>query len=179
MTRQEEKQQLRAIVWRLEAALTPEYREKAAVPSSAVCCPCRNIRRRRPCSALQAQITKLTPGLFWRTFCPPERRSASRSVRPPALWSCGRSQICVSSPPGTFGIPEPPADAPALSADAIDFAVLPCVTCNHLGHRLGHGGGYYDRFLSQYRGGTVLLCREQLIRQEIRWNPTIIRFHGY
>ena len=28
MTRQEEKQQLRAIVWRLEAALTPEYREK-------------------------------------------------------------------------------------------------------------------------------------------------------
>lgn len=30
MTRQEEKQQLRAIVWRLEAALTPEYREKSS-----------------------------------------------------------------------------------------------------------------------------------------------------
>ena len=30
MTRQEEKQQLRAIVRRLEAALTPEYREKSS-----------------------------------------------------------------------------------------------------------------------------------------------------
>ena len=73
--------------------------------------------------------------------------------------------------PGTFGVLEPPAGAPAVPVDAIDFAVLPCVTCNYQGHRLGHGGGYYDRFLSQFRGGTVLLCREQLIRQEIPVEP--------
>ena len=54
---------------------------------------------------------------------------------------------------------------------AIDFAILPCVTCNVLGQRLGHGCGYYDHFLSQYRGGTVLLCREQLLRQEIPVEP--------
>ena len=66
---------------------------------------------------------------------------------------------------------EPPADAPRVDADEVDFAVLPCVTCNHLGQRLGRGGGYYDRFLAHYRGGTVLLCREKLIREEIPLEP--------
>ena len=73
--------------------------------------------------------------------------------------------------PGRYRLLEPTADAPVVPVDAIDFAVLPCVTCNYLGQRLGRGGGYYDRFLSQYRGGTVLLCRELLIRQEIPVEP--------
>lgn len=73
--------------------------------------------------------------------------------------------------PGAYGILEPSADAPPVSLDEVDFAILPCLTCNHLGQRLGQGGGYYDRFLSHYRGGTVLLCREKLIREEIPLEP--------
>lgn len=73
--------------------------------------------------------------------------------------------------PGAYGILEPPADAPPAAVDEIDFAILPCTTCNHGGQRLGRGGGYYDRFLSHYRGGTVLLCREKLIREEIPVEP--------
>lgn len=73
--------------------------------------------------------------------------------------------------PGAYGILEPPTDASPVSVDDVDFAVLPCATCNHLGQRLGRGGGYYDRFLSHYRGGTVLLCREKLIREEIPLEP--------
>jgi 5-formyltetrahydrofolate cyclo-ligase len=72
---------------------------------------------------------------------------------------------------GAYGILEPPADAPAVKLDEIDLAVLPCLTCNHQGQRLGQGGGYYDRFLAHYRGGTVLLCREKLIREEIPVEP--------
>jgi len=72
---------------------------------------------------------------------------------------------------GAYGILEPPANAPLVAVDEVDFAVLPCLTCNHLGQRLGRGGGYYDRFLAHYRGGAVLLCREKLIREEIPLEP--------
>jgi len=73
--------------------------------------------------------------------------------------------------PGAYGIPEPPPDSPRVAPDAVDFAVLPCLSCDHAGRRLGQGGGYYDRFLSVYRGGAVLLCREKLIRDEIPVEP--------
>lgn len=74
--------------------------------------------------------------------------------------------------PGAYGILEPdPTRCGVVDTDEVDLAVLPCLCCNHLGHRLGQGGGYYDRFLSHYRGGTVLLCREKLLRQEIPLEP--------
>ena len=73
--------------------------------------------------------------------------------------------------PGAYGILEPSADAPLVDADAVDFAVLPCLSCSHGGHRLGQGGGFYDRFLARYRGGAVLVCREKLIREDIPLEP--------
>jgi len=72
---------------------------------------------------------------------------------------------------GSYDLLEPSSEAPSVEIDDVDFAVLPCTTCNHLGQRLGKGGGYYDRFLSHYRGGSVLLCREKLIREEIPVEP--------
>lgn len=73
--------------------------------------------------------------------------------------------------PGAYGILEPPADTPLVDIDAVDFAVLPCLSCSHGGNRLGQGGGFYDRFLSHYRGGAVLLCRERLIREDVPVEP--------
>ena len=73
--------------------------------------------------------------------------------------------------PGAYGILEPPADTPLVDTDAVDFAVLPCLSCSHGGHRLGQGGGFYDRFLSHYRGGAILLCRDRLIREDVPVEP--------
>lgn len=73
--------------------------------------------------------------------------------------------------PGTYGILEPSDDAPTVLPDDVDFAVIPCISCDRAGHRLGQGGGFYDRFFTVYRGPAILVCRERLMREEIPVEP--------
>ncbi|MCI2058764.1 MAG: 5-formyltetrahydrofolate cyclo-ligase [Oscillibacter sp.] len=73
--------------------------------------------------------------------------------------------------PGSYNIPEPPAESPTVTPDEVDFAVIPCLSCDHAGRRLGRGGGFYDRFLADYRSGAVMVCRERLIREELPVEP--------
>ena len=68
--------------------------------------------------------------------------------------------------PGRFGILEPPASAPL--AAAIGLSVIPCLSATPEGDRLGHGGGYYDRFLARFpKIPAVLLCREALLVEHL------------
>lgn len=46
---------------------------------------------------------------------------------------------------GKFGIPEPQNTECA----APDLLLIPCVGIDPLGHRLGYGGGFYDRYLQK------------------------------
>lgn len=57
--------------------------------------------------------------------------------------------------PGRFGIREPDADAcPIHEPGEIDAALIPGLAWDRDGHRLGRGGGYYDRLLAhpEWRG---------------------------
>ncbi len=47
--------------------------------------------------------------------------------------------------PNRFGIGEPPPDAPHIAPEQLHLVLVPLVGFDVHGHRLGMGGGFYDR----------------------------------
>ncbi|MCQ2485687.1 MAG: 5-formyltetrahydrofolate cyclo-ligase [Clostridia bacterium] len=65
---------------------------------------------------------------------------------------------------GYMGISEPVGTE---EADRIDIAVIPCICASTDGKRLGHGAGFYDRFLADCDAAKICLCFERLISDDI------------
>lgn len=70
--------------------------------------------------------------------------------------------------PGAYGILEPKPSTKKCTHWQGSLCVVPAFCNDRQGYRLGYGGGYYDRFLSQYKGSTVGINYSECVREELQ-----------
>ena len=74
--------------------------------------------------------------------------------------------------PGAFGVLEPvPGRSRLVQEDTGGLCVVPGLSFDSEGYRLGYGKGYYDRLLSRFRGVSVGACYSGCVRRMLP--------HGY
>lgn len=162
----QEKAEIRRRARRARAALTAE--EKRAADGA--------IRRAVLASAAYAQAKTLFA--YVSTEGEPDTRAlieaALRDGKRVYVPKClGKTMLAVPFPgwdgmeTGPLGILEPRAWTETAEAEEIDLTLTPCVTASPDGGRLGHGGGYYDRFFQSGETEKVCLCYEALLTEKV------------
>ena len=68
---------------------------------------------------------------------------------------------------GRFGIPEPSINAPVCTATQASLCLVPGLSFDTAGYRMGYGGGYYDRFLANYEGAAAGICYSSLVTDKV------------
>ncbi len=68
---------------------------------------------------------------------------------------------------GAYGIHEPSEDAPECIPDKDTLCIVPALSFDLEGNRLGSGLGYYDRFLSHFEGTTMGAVFSELLLQKV------------
>lgn len=69
---------------------------------------------------------------------------------------------------GTFGVLEPPPiEGNLLPPDTDGLCIVPAFSYDWNGYRLGYGKGYYDRFLSRFRGQIVGICYSDCVQKTL------------
>lgn len=80
------------------------------------------------------------------------------------IWMTDLSQVAK----GYAGIPEPVADAP-VADDSHALVLMPGLAFDREGHRIGYGGGFYDKFLTEEpEHPTLALCYDFQVFQEVK-----------
>jgi 5-formyltetrahydrofolate cyclo-ligase len=69
---------------------------------------------------------------------------------------------------GYFGLFQPERESEIIPISEIGLSVIPCLTTDLNGNRLGYGGGYYDILFNKYSNATAaIICRRQIVKENI------------
>lgn len=163
---------------REKAALRKYYKEKAVLldckreRSEAVALRLFELLQYQSCSTVFAYFP-----LSWEVSTAAIIENAQRENRRIALPRCSEkeNEMCFhlvkkksDLEDGRFkGIFEPKINLPMAQADESSILLVPAVAYGKNGSRLGKGMGFYDRFLSSFKGTTVGLCFESCLAQEL------------
>lgn len=163
----EQKNALRRCVRGKTAALSPDYKKQASALISQ--------------ALLSAAAFREAASVFIYISTPEEPETgeiirvsleAGKAVYVPKCVSktemlAVRIHSSTAFSPGVFGIPEPADSHDSAPAGKLDLAVIPCVCAAKNGARLGHGAGYYDRFLSGSGVRKYCLCFAALLAESL------------
>ena len=76
-----------------------------------------------------------------------------------------------------FGMQEPAPHLPVVLPEEIQLALVPGLAFDRSGWRLGYGGGYYDRFLRDFRAISAGIVFQALLLDEIPHSALDIPMH--
>ena len=76
-----------------------------------------------------------------------------------------------------FGMAEPAPDLPIIHPKEIELTLAPGLAFDHLGFRLGYGGGYFDRFLKDFNGVSAGIIYHDLLLDKIPHSAHDIPVH--
>lgn len=85
-----------------------------------------------------------------KRVCVPDVNWSQRSMTPIQLTSLNDRAMDQKR----YGL-RVPSNAPAIDPQQIDVVIVPGLAFDANGHRLGRGGGFYDRFLATLHGGVA------------------------
>lgn len=79
---------------------------------------------------------------------------------------------------GAYGLMEPDAACAIVHPQQINLILAPGVAFDRLGHRIGQGGGYYDRYLPGTQAAVIGVCHDFALLQEIPFEAHDYRMHA-
>lgn len=171
MDKKMQKKQCRSEINKKIAALSAEYNQQASRRIGEWLCGMEAFRKAETIFCFVGTPKEIDTSAIIR-----KAWKCGKSVVVPRCLEKGQMEACIIKKEddlteGKFGIREPKVDCPVLKPAQIDLIVVPCLSCDKKGNRLGHGGGYYDRYLEKCDAVRVVVCREKLMLEEIPTEP--------
>src|SRR5699024_8884831 len=97
-----------------------------------------------------------------KTICAPKCYPAERKLVFYRLDSFEELEVVY------YHLKEPkPLETNKIGKNELDMIIVPGLLFDKAGFRIGFGGGYYDRFLADYKGKTAALTCSQLLNDNL------------